>query len=90
MENNSKIKNEMGQGADAGKTENDLNADILKITMRIKDQYPELSKYVDEMTVVIPDEKDPGITLRNLRSYYDSLSAMLNKYILEHNLQEIK
>ncbi len=65
-------------------TESDLNAQILKITMIIKDKYPELSKYLEEMSVTIPDEKNPEITLANLKSYYDSLKLMLNNYIMEH------
>lgn len=62
------------------KTEKELNANILKITMTIKDQYPELSKYLDEMAVTIPDEKDPEITRKNLQTYFDSLIALLEKY----------
>ena len=65
-------------------TENELNAKILKITMTIKDKHPELSKYIEEMKVTIPDENNPEITLRNLNTYYDSLNAVLNNYILEH------
>jgi hypothetical protein len=41
--------------------ENELNEKILKITMRIKEQYPELSKYLNEMPITIPDEKDPEV-----------------------------
>lgn len=65
-------------------TEKNLNSNILEITMKIKDKYPELSKYLDEMTVSIPDEKNPEITFKNLKTYYDSLNSMLSKYILEH------
>ena len=65
-------------------TEKELNEKILGITMKIKDKFPELSKYIEEMTVTIPDEKHPDITLSNLRTYYDSLNNALNKYILEH------
>lgn len=65
-------------------TEKDLNSKILKITMTIKEQYPELSKYLEEMPVTIPDEKNPEITLKNLKAYYDSLNSVLDKYILEH------
>jgi hypothetical protein len=65
-------------------TENELNAKILKITMTIKDKHPELSKYIEEMNATIPDEKNPEITLKNLNTYYDSLNALLSKYILEH------
>ncbi len=64
--------------------EKELNSNILKITMKIKEQYPELSKYIEEMSVTIPDEKNPEITLKNLKTYYDSLHSMLNRYILEH------
>ena len=64
--------------------EKDLNAKILKVTMIIKDKYPELSKYIEEMPETIPDKKNPEITLKNLRTYYESLNSMLNKYILEH------
>ena len=64
--------------------EADLNAKILKITMTIMDQYPELSKYIEEMPVTIPNEKNPDITLNNLKTYYESLSLMLNKYKTEH------
>lgn len=68
------------------KTEHDLNADILKLTMRIKEQHPELSSFIEEMPVTIPDEKNPEITRTNLTAYYDSLNALLNKYIQEHPL----
>ena len=66
------------------KTEKGLNSKILEITMQIKDQCPELSKYIEEMRETIPDKKNPEITLKNLQTYYDSLKSMLNKYILEH------
>ena len=70
--------------------EADLNSDILKITMTIRDKYPELSKYIEEMNATIPDEKDPEITLKNLKAYYDSLNTMLSKYILEHPITQNK
>jgi len=61
---------------------NEWNEKIMKITMRIKDQYPELSKYLNEMPVTIPNEKNPEITLRNLKNYFDSLKSMLETYTL--------
>ena len=61
-------------------TEADLNSGILKITMTIQNKYPELSKYLEEMKVTIPDEKHPEINLKNLKAYYDSLCTLLNKY----------
>jgi hypothetical protein len=35
------------------------------------------------MPIAVADDKNVEITLRNLRSYYDSLNTMLNKYISE-------
>lgn len=67
--------------------ENEWNEKIMKITMRIKDQYPELSKYLNEMPVTIPDEKDPEIALRNLKTYFESLKSMLDTYILENEVK---
>jgi hypothetical protein len=64
--------------------ENDLNAKILKITMRIKDHYPELSQYLEEMPVTIPSENDPEITLKHLSAYYESLNSLLNKYKMDY------
>lgn len=64
--------------------EKEFNSRILKITMSILEKYPELYKYIEEMQVTIPDEKDPGVTLKNLKAYFDSLDSMLNKYISEH------
>ena len=62
----------------------ELHSKILQITMTIKDMHPELSQYLEEMNETIPDEKDPELVLMDLKSYYDSLVAMLNKYKEEH------
>lgn len=64
--------------------EKELNAKILKITMRIKDQYPELSKYLDEMPVTVPSENKSEITLNHLQTYYESLNSLLNKYKVDY------
>ena len=64
--------------------EKELNSKILEITMTIKDHYPELSKYLEEMPVTIPSGKDPEITLNQLKAYYESLISMVNKYKLEY------
>ncbi len=65
------------------KIEKDLNSKIMKITMVIKDKYPELVKYLDEMPVTIPVEKKQEITLKNLGGYYEALNSLLTKYKLE-------
>ncbi len=65
-------------------TEKELNEAIINITMKINDNYPELSKYIKEMPVKISNDFDSGITIKNLKSYYDSLNELLNHYAEKH------
>ncbi len=57
-----------------------LNAEILAITLKIKKEHLELSKFIEEMPVTIPTENNPEITVKNLTSYLESLTTMLQKY----------
>jgi len=66
--------------------EKDLNSKILEITLTINEHYPELSKFIEEMPVTIPNEEDPDINLNVLKTYYESLSMMLQKYKKQHPL----
>ena len=66
-------------------TIDDLNSRILKITLKINEEYPELYQYIEEMPVTIPDNNHPEITLKNLNTYYESLNTMLKKYMPEHS-----
>lgn len=63
------------------KTEKELDSDILQLTMKIKEQYPELSKYILEMPVTIPDMKNPEMSRKVLQDYYNSLEIFLQDYI---------
>ena len=67
-------------------TEEELNAKIMKITMVIQENYPELSKYLNEMPVTIPVENHPEINRQNLEKYYDSLVTWFRNYVAEHQL----
>ena len=71
------------------KTEKELNEAIVKITMTIQEKYPELSKYITEMPITIPDEKHPDMSNENLQNYYDSLKSILKKYDVSHTPKEI-
>ena len=69
------------------KTEKELNNDILKITMAIRDNFPELSKYLNEMPVTIPVSNNPEINRKNLQDYFNSLDALFRKYVINHNIK---
>lgn len=63
------------------KTEKKLNERILKITMEIKEKFPELSKFILEMPVTIPIVENPKMNRKVLQNYYDSLDILLKGYI---------
>lgn len=65
------------------KTETEIEEAILKITMKIRTDYPELSKYLEEMPTTIPDIKNPEINIKILQDYYNSLESLLKKYTLK-------
>jgi hypothetical protein len=62
-------------------TEKDLNAKILKVRKFIKDQYPDLYEFIEEIPVKGLSLKNPEKSVKALRTYYDSLHLMLNQYI---------
>lgn len=68
-------------------SEKELNVKILDIIMIIQEKYPELSKYLGEMPVTIPDKKSPEMDSKNLREYYDSLTSILENYAREHSAE---
>ncbi len=58
----------------------ELNNDILRMTLLIQEQSPELSKYIGEMPVTIPVAADPQINATTLEEYYHSLYVLLTKF----------
>jgi hypothetical protein len=66
------------------KTEKELNADILELTLKIKNDYPELSKYLKEIPVSILDQEHPEINIKVLQEYYEYLESILEKYGENH------
>jgi hypothetical protein len=66
------------------KTEKELSENIVKLTMVIRNIFPELMKFLNEMPVTIPIESSPEINLKVLQEYFDSLEMMLRRYALNH------
>lgn len=63
-------------------TEQELNNKIIKKTLEIKESFPELYIFLDEMTVYNNDISPQQNIVSNsrLKSYYNSLDEMLNRY----------
>lgn len=58
----------------------ELNSNIIEITMKIQERYPELYELLSEMPITIPNIKNPTITFEILDSYYNSLRSILDTY----------
>jgi hypothetical protein len=72
------------------KTEKQLNAKILEMTMKIQELFPELSKYIAEMPITIPNASSPEINIKSLQEYYESLVIILKDYAINHGFQTKK
>lgn len=70
-------------------TEAEINARIMKLTMVIQENYPELSKYINEMPITIPVDSSPEVTIKNLQKYHDTLLTWFRNYVAEHQLNYI-
>lgn len=71
-------------------TEKELNDAIQKMTLKIRNEFPELLKYLVEMPVTIPDSNNPGIDIKILKDYYESLDSILKQYAPNHTAIENK
>jgi hypothetical protein len=65
------------------KEKNELH-NFFEITMFIHTTHPELSKFIEEFPVTIPNQKNPKITIENLETYYNSLANLISKYNQNH------
>lgn len=71
-------------------SEKELTLKILNMTNNIQENYPELSEFLGELPVTIPDNESPEINVDNLRAYFDSLTSLLENFIREHKSEGIK
>ena len=67
----------------------ETNQKILLRTLNIGANYPELSKYIEEMPITIPNLENPQITLQNLKEYYHSLNVLVINYASTHIAKKI-
>jgi hypothetical protein len=70
------------------KSEENLNKEIIELSLTIQQKYPKLSDYLAEMTITIPNIEKPLIKIKNLNDYSDSLTSLFDNYIREHLPQE--
>jgi hypothetical protein len=68
------------------KLSQDILAEITQVTRDIKDNFPELQKYLDEnpMTLPLGDTANVEVDNEAFREYLNSLKELVSKYQKEH------
>jgi len=62
---------------------------ILDLSMMIKNTYPELSKYIEELPDIVSNYPQSEIKRVELHNYYQTLISILKKYIEVHPEYEL-
>lgn len=65
-----------------------LSNKILAITLKIYSEYPELSKYLNEMPATISTDTNPQVNQMALEEYYNSLKNLIKTY--HKNIKQAK
>lgn len=66
------------------KHHDDLNEKIFLITVKIKEEFPELIKYLGEIPRNSQSNSKEGVSTKALKDYLDSLNDLLETYAKEH------
>lgn len=62
------------------KSQNNINENILKITIKIREEFPELIKHLNEIPIKFSDTKSDGVNNKNLIDYYNTLAGLVESY----------
>lgn len=72
------------------KTKVDLVEDIINVIMKTYNEFPELSKYIDEMPVNFSGAHTTETCIENLKQYHNSLEEIVVEYSKTHIANSIK
>lgn len=62
-----------------------LNQEIINLTTEITNNYPELVKYLEELTISIPDTGQ--FDIQDLQDYRNTLKSMIQNYKNENKIK---
>ncbi len=66
------------------KSHNNINKNILKITIKIREEFPELIKHLNEIPIKFSDTKSNEINSKNLIDYHNTLVDLVESYDKYH------
>lgn len=65
-------------------SQENLRKRILSIIVNIQNEFPELTKYLNEQPVYLESNTDNNVNTDSLKEYLDSLHTLLETYKKEH------
>lgn len=69
------------------RTLQDIEDQIIRLTLSIKVNYPELYATLDENPITIPSKTNPELDKKAMEDYLESLKQILKQYTKTHNKQ---
>ena len=67
------------------KTLQDIEDQIMRLTLSIDINYPELYAKLDENPITLPSKIHPDMDIKVMEDYLGSLKQILKQYIKTHN-----
>jgi hypothetical protein len=67
------------------KTLQEIENQIIRLTMSIEINYPELYATLDENPIAIPSKAHPDMNINIMEDYLESLKQILKQYTKTHN-----
>ncbi len=67
------------------KTLQDIENQIIRLTLSIEVNYPELYATLDENPITIPSKNHPDMNIKIMEDYLESLKQILKQYTKTHN-----
>lgn len=71
------------------KTAQEWTQDIDDIKAEIQKKYPELTKFVKEMPVILSANGTPDNDPRHMKAHYESLELLIKNYTTSYELPEV-
>jgi hypothetical protein len=69
------------------KTFQDIIDQIIRLTLSIEVNYPELYATLDENPITIPSKNNSEMDIKSMENYLESLKQILKRYTKTHNKQ---
>jgi len=67
------------------KTLQDIENQIIRLTLSIEVNYPELYATLNENPITIPTKEHPKMSIKIMEDYLESLKQILKQYTKTHN-----